>query len=428
MIEDGNSPWLDVPGVDEVYLPLKWDVDADMLIVGWGIAWCLSAYHILESTKNSVVLIEWDRIAHGASWHNAWQIDVFFETPVVELIQKHDFEKVKEAYEAMFLWWRMLDDLIEKIQRQGDYTKYIWYNIVASRDQLTYVLEQLLCFEKMGIEINELLVAEQLVDQVWLAYKHLVTPISIQRGQEILDVEWVDWIWFEATHYATINSAMLCHSIIQYLTNRYADRFQVYEKTKLIKVETYETWVSSETTWGVISSDKILFCTNWYTEYLVNWQYQSVISPERAYMAWYHVQDAKWPLTIGYWPKGNEMEDYFYHSVRIHHDKSHEQTNLVCAWWPNLREGSLDHYKRSVTEYVKKYYGWEHPTKYFWWWTMGYTKTWFRIIWNSINAPRLFYNIWCNGVWILWSVYGAWKIVALLQWQKFDKSVFDFDQ
>jgi hypothetical protein len=169
-----------------------------------------------------------------------------------------------------------------------------------------------------------------------------------------------------------------------------------------------------------------VICTNGYSDFTIDGVRNSIgISAERGYMWWYAVQDAKCPLTIGYWPEGNKIEDYFYHSSRIHHNKRHEQTTLVCAWWPNIRGADLDTYKIQVTEYVSQYYWENRRATYFWWWTMWYTKSWFRIIWNNKKNPHVYYNTWCNWVGILWSVYGARKVSALLNWELFGSSVFD---
>lgn len=64
------------------------------------------------------MLIEGERIARGASGHNAGQIDVFFETPIGELVKTYGMELTRDAYRAMFDAWRQIDEVVQTIDRQ----------------------------------------------------------------------------------------------------------------------------------------------------------------------------------------------------------------------------------------------------------------------------------------------------------------------
>jgi glycine/D-amino acid oxidase-like deaminating enzyme len=49
----------------------------------------MTAYFMLQETDKNVVLVDANKIAHGATGHNAGQIDAFFEKPVQELIKTY---------------------------------------------------------------------------------------------------------------------------------------------------------------------------------------------------------------------------------------------------------------------------------------------------------------------------------------------------
>jgi hypothetical protein len=48
-----------------------------------------------------------------------------------------------------------------------------------------------------------------------------------------------------------------------------------------------------------------------------------------------------------------------------------------------------------------------------------------RVIGHEPKNPLLMYNLGCNGVGILPSIYGAWKIAKLINGEKFPESIFD---
>ena len=147
-------------------------------------------------------------------------------------------------------------------------------------------------------------------------------------------------------------------------------------------------------------------------------------------MAWYIIPQAKSPLTVGYEDESadSSWDEYFYQSVRAHTNVSFEQRILVSVWWPNSTCKTVTQkiaYHQSLSKYIQKYYTQTYEPTYLREWVMWYTKSWLRKIWPDPLNNWLWYNVWCNGVGILWSIYWAWKIVEQMNWVKFPPSVFD---
>ena len=157
-----NSPWLDAHGVSSAFPALKSDLDVDVAVIGGGIAGVMTAFYILRDTQHSVTLLEGNKIAHGATGHNAGQIDVFFEKPIAEMVAAYGTELTRGAYQAMFDAWGKIDEIIMLIDRQGYYTKYIGYNVYTTKDQIEHVIKQLQMFSLLGLEINELFLNKDL--------------------------------------------------------------------------------------------------------------------------------------------------------------------------------------------------------------------------------------------------------------------------
>lgn len=427
------SPRLLTPWVDSVYPSLSASIDADVVVVWAWIAGCMTAYFLLHNTTRNVVLLDAWRIARGASWHNAWQIDVFFETPVKELIQKYGIDMAKKWYQAMFDAWVKLDEIVERTNRQWQYAKYIWYNVYTTKEQLFEVCEQLRLFDELGLEINELFVCEWWIgkDEIPPQYIQYVNWITKDEGEKYIWSKNMDWLCYEATHYATVNSAALCHALVKYMISEYTERFVVYEETWITSVTSgHDNIVLSIWTQCAITALDAVFCTNAYHSYSVDGEVDVLhVDSIKWYMAWYYVPEAKVPTTIWYQPPSNSYTDwYYYHSVRHYYDAEHAEHTLVSLGWPDVENGTDEYplnYKNDLDQYIKKFYNRDVSWLFYWSGDMWYTDTWLRKIWLRKNHHHIRYNIWCNGVGILWSIHGWRKISQYFLGEVSEKSIFD---
>jgi len=66
-----RSPWIAQLAEDGPPSPLDRDTAADVVVVGAGIAGISTAFFVLRSTDLSVLLVEQDRVARGATGRNA---------------------------------------------------------------------------------------------------------------------------------------------------------------------------------------------------------------------------------------------------------------------------------------------------------------------------------------------------------------------
>src|SRR5882757_6139580 len=80
--QPSRSPWIAQLAADGPPQPLVDDASADIVVVGAGIAGVATAFFILRTTMKSVLLIERDRVARGATGRNAGQLTTYFERPL----------------------------------------------------------------------------------------------------------------------------------------------------------------------------------------------------------------------------------------------------------------------------------------------------------------------------------------------------------
>ncbi len=431
MIQE-QSPWLSAPWVDRLYPTLENSMQADVVVVWWWIAGCMSAFFLLHNTNRNVVLLEWKRIARGASGHNAWQIDVFFETPVKELIEAYWVDMTRSWYQAMFDARRQLEEVIATTQRQWQYAKYIGYNAYTTEAQLLQVCEQLALFDQLWLEVNEFFVREDFLQTLELpaAYKQYANSISKEQWDALIWSSHLDRVCFEATHYATVNSATLCHAVVAYMMATYPERFEVYENTVIQDIHT-DQWVILHTeAWYKITAHDVVLCTNAYHAYAIDSK-QDITHVESVkwYMAWYYISWAKVPSTLWYQPPSHSYTEwYYYHSVRHFYDMDHTERTLVSLWWPDVENPTPyypEWYKQDLDAYIKNFYATASSGNYYRSGDMWYTDTGLRKIWPHPTKNHIWYNLWCNGVGILWSIHGGRKVSRLLAWDVMEKSIFD---
>src|SRR3954447_12547161 len=88
-----RSPWLAQVAGEAPPRPLDADASADVAVVGAGIAGVATAFFLLRDTPHSVLLIERDRVARGATGRNAGQMTTYFERPLSDIADDFGAER-----------------------------------------------------------------------------------------------------------------------------------------------------------------------------------------------------------------------------------------------------------------------------------------------------------------------------------------------
>lgn len=200
-------------------------------------------------------------------------------------------------------------------------------------------------------------------------YHRFVNRISTAEGNNLIGSETLERVCMEATHYATINTAALCHAIIIYLLATYPDRFHLYEHTSVSSIitkadQTVLTIPAHDDTPSItILGNDVIVCTNAYHAYTLNAASDALHTQEvRGYMAGYYIPTAKTPSTVGYQPPGNGYsEGYYYQSARHMTDSDHIEHTLITIGGPDMPcEGDNctypDNQKQNLDAYISHFY------------------------------------------------------------------------
>src|ERR1700679_2966010 len=94
-----HSPWLDFDRTE--WPTLKKDLSCEVVVVGAGISGVSTLYYLVTTTSKNVVLIEKNRVASGATGHNAGLAVIHLEKPASELVETVGKEGVKRIFEEL---------------------------------------------------------------------------------------------------------------------------------------------------------------------------------------------------------------------------------------------------------------------------------------------------------------------------------------
>lgn len=430
---------------------LEGDTRADSVIVGAGIAGVSTAYHILRDTSHRVLLLEAGKVAHGATGHNAGQITTYFERPFSDLADSYGIEAASRAQAGVESGWTIL----ETMRREATLATPIWrftgYAACANKEQiLLHLRDNLLrsqgglLTERLYISATHLTIAE--IPEEYREFCQFVPHAYILSLLETKDAHYIAAICYDK---GCMNSALFTEEVTGYLLRTYPDRFTLAEETRVERILFTKDGAQLKTPIHTITADRVILCTNGSTDIafasphddLADTYLQRTVEGKVGYMAGYLEPLDKPPTAASYFPKeGADPEDAYFYLTRRPYDISAEQThNLLCIGGPDRplkADETYDHDApfgedefNDIESFLKKtyaYYTKKREEEFFLWHgLMGYTKDRLRLVGTDPHEPALLYNLGCNGVGILASLYGAQRIADLLAGKDVEPSLFE---
>lgn len=450
-----NSPWLAQLNRTRPVVPLSGDIATDVLIVGGGIAGASTAYFALKDTLDSVVLVEADRVAHGATGHNAGQVVSYFERPFETIVKEFGMEMANEGQRAIESAWGLIDEIVADAKLRTPLYRFTGYAGCSTLEQLVEHLEENKDRVAGGLMSDTVLVAEESgwQEQLPLEYKDLYSVVPQADILGLLETEDTRYMASISSQKGCMNSALFTEELIGYLLAAYPGRFSLYEESPVSKVSLAEDRATASIGTHAIEARRVVLCTNGFEQFHIengsgsdiDTKFHHLVQGRIGYMAAYLESMNASPTAISYFPKDATVsgdptgEAYFYLTRRPHGEDVGEAKNLVCAGGPeqvlpnqalytreehcreDIRE-SLDdflrttyrHYPDPGTEYAFSWHG-----------LMGYTPGGLRRIGIEPCNPVLLYNLGCNGVGILPSIYGGKRIARILAGEVLERSIFD---
>jgi len=442
-----HSPWLVQLKRTRPVEPLSQNLSTDTIIVGGGIAGISTAFFILTKTTHSVVLLEAGQVAHGATGHNAGQITSYFEKTFTELAERYGIVRTAAAHKAIEEDARtLIEHMFAHAQLTTPFSQFIGHDGLSREDQVIKYLYDLQKKAHAGLRTRPMLIAKE-----WVGYEkipHELIPYMVVVAQEnilsLLETDDTQFIAALPFLSGCMNSAMFSEEVAGYLLATYPDRFTLREHTPVSKVVLGKDEVLLHAGINIVTGSQVVLCTNGFESIeIVNTTGEDIdeafhheVQGVVGFMAGYKEPLTKAPFASIYsHEQVSESNPYFYTTRRPYEDETNAAHNLTCIGGPEMhlpdratydahKEYPLDVSDRIATFSSRHY---KHPPHmdFYWHGLMGYTKSWVRIVGRERKNKRLLYNLGCNGVGILTSIYGADRIARILNEEILPASIFD---
>jgi glycine/D-amino acid oxidase-like deaminating enzyme len=265
-----KSPWIHQLPHRDYFKPLYGHSSAQLTIIGAGISGAVSAYFVLKYTALPVLLLEADKIAHGATGHNAGYIVADFERTYESLEAEYGEQMTEAAYEELESAWGLLAEICtdigvnlpDKTLSLGYYSNYDRFlnEIIALSEEATrneiYIKKDSPWIEKISKEKtpsgNSLLSIIKVVRIEDLTSKYPVKEKLFEKADGFVSEKCV-----------VMNSALFTQRLVHYLVEAYPHRFTVHEHSPVTKVSIlgHEN-ILIHTDSASCQTKNILLCTN----------------------------------------------------------------------------------------------------------------------------------------------------------------------
>lgn len=445
------SPWLYQLDKTRKSTKLDKDIETDVVIVGAGIAGVSTAFQILETSQKRVVLVDRYLVAHGASGHNAGQVVAHFERGLASLVDEFGLELACKGQEAVEGAWDTLEAMYTRAKLDIPFYRFTGHSGYTSFEQIKVRLENNRLRVAGGLEADKLQIADTLQETSLIGeeYAGLYEVVPAEEIRRMLETESTDFVAATSYKKGCVNSALFCQEIIRFLHKSYPARFALYEHTPIHKVvlRADDALLDAET--HTIHADRVILCTNGFENLRIinqsgldiDTKYHHLVNGKMGYMSGYLENFNKPATAISYFtdPSTRADNSYFYLTRRHYEFEKGADHNLVCIGGPDVSVEDTTTYSRDdefpeeraeeIDRFVRGYYD-TTPNKkieyqFTWHGLMGYTRNGVRLAGPEPKNPVLLYNLGCNGVGILTSIYGAAKVARHIRGENVETTIFD---
>jgi glycine/D-amino acid oxidase-like deaminating enzyme len=434
------SPWITQLRKSRRVRKIIANTHADVCIVGAGISGITTAYYLLKDTDMRVVVIDAQKMAHGATGHNAGQIASYFEHSFSLIAKEHGLEMAAQGQRDVLGAWDLLDHIIHEAEIATKPESFAGFAGCSTIAQLLSHLENSYLRAKEDVSMSFAYVADdpKVLAQIPKKYAGLYSVVTSENIRKKLETDSKDYFAALTVRKGCMNSAKFCEEVVDFLVKTYGTRFSLFELSPVfaIDVKKQEVVVHSHKS---ITAKQVILCTNGYKSI-------SFLQPDLeerffamghglvGHMAGLEKPTYRDSTAITYFPKNFKGEnDAYYYITRRRITK---QRALLCIGGPDLKlEGVYnphkqylpDGEKQSATflETVHKYSSKHVKFKYSWEGLMGFTISGVRCVGPDPVYNRVMYNLGCNGVGILTTIFASKRISLLLTKKKVKPSIFD---
>ena len=266
-----HSPWIKqlkrVRGVS----PIANNTETDVAIVGGGIAGVTTAYFALTRTNKNVLLVEADKIAHGATGHNAGQITSYFERSLTDLVNEFGPDLAIDGQRSIESAWSLLDEIISVAKLKVPLYRFTGYAGLTSLEQITGQLEDNILRERGGLPTEQIVIAEEWPGRSEIPEKYNGMYDLASHSDVLSLIECSDPTYIASLSYqkGCLNSALFSEELIKYLAETFKNRFSFFEASPVKTVNLSEDHAELEILDYKIKAKRIVLCTNGFENFSI---------------------------------------------------------------------------------------------------------------------------------------------------------------
>jgi glycine/D-amino acid oxidase-like deaminating enzyme len=420
--------------------------ETDVVVIGGGIAGTSTAAFSLKDTSLRITLIEAGKIGHGATGRNAGQMLTEFERPLGELVTSYGQEEVKVGLQKVETAWDLVKDLQEEFSLKTPILHAPGYNGYSGRDPLLEELENIYWKKELQLPWHQMRIAQGLFDTSLIPEKYQDLWVEDTHESILADLETKDpaYIALCRTRLACTNSAQLSEELIQALLHRYGNRFSLFEESPVSELHLERDHITLKIGAYQVKAKQVVLCTNGFEQFRIvhflskdiNAQVHRDIRGVVSFMQGHTVPLYKPVKGLDYYTASmvapeddpSASDTFVYLTRRPFHTRDGQERGLVCLGGPetSLPEEIAYDPEHHIPEFVRDEFDRflkgsplgthadaHHPT-FEWHGLMGYTNGRVRCIGREPCYADLLYNLGCNGIGIMTSIYGGKRIAGLL--------------
>lgn len=455
---ENNSPWLEQIKRTRPLTPLTKHLTTDVIIVGAGIAGVATAYFTLRDTDKKVIVLEADKVAHGATGHNAGQVVAYFERSFSSIIKEFGKDMALQGLRDVESGWKLIDQIYAETAIDAPLSQFTGYGGCTNTRQVLKHLQNNAYRIEGGLAVGPVFIDEEVLKKGVIPeeYKGMYTPAKKQEILDLLETDDPKYIAALGSKKGCLNSALFTEQLFSYLLKKYPRRLQLFEHSPVRSVRLHKDRVDAFCPPHTVSAEKIVLCTNGFEKFKIenhggpniNAEFHHMIEGSIGYMAAYRTGSGHPPTAISYFPveesddesiKTADAAPYFYLTRRLHYMGTTEEPDLICIGGPEKVVTDTTVYSKhhnypidahkNIHGFLKQSFRGapkdEGSYAFLWHGLMGYTPNGIRRVGPEPHNPLLLYNLGCNGIGILPSIFAGERIAKILRGDALAPSIWD---
>ena len=418
-----GSPWISQMERQRPAASLDGNESADTVVVGGGIAGLATAFYVLRDTDREVVLLEADLVAHGATGHSAGQAVAAMERRFDDTSGEMGEESVAQGYREIQSGWERLEEVLDSTGRQVDLIRVRGVAAVDSTEAAASILDEREKWNAAGAARTEVAVSSE------IGVAQGTRTIDHRRLASLLGTIDRRYVAAICAPSGVLNAALLTEAMAEHLLSRYPDRFRLYERSRVRRLRLGDE-IAASTDDGTVFADNAVLCTNGYTGMEIeSCQVPVSVGNVKGVIGFMVGRFGNGqPGTAAFFRSAEN--GYYYMTRRPYHGRM-----LVAVGGPEKelppgerydaqREYDADAYRR-IDAFARETLEGYNERDMEWHGLMGYTPGGIRLVGPDPGVPSLMYNLGCNGIGLLASLAGGWKVAQQMRGTLFPPSMFD---